>query len=646
MIINLELAREEGNITAPQSKYNPSDEVIAITEQVMEDFGSADKIRSQPYREFNDMSLVDRQSRDQMAFNTFEPSQSPDPDEEWRSTAVRPITRNKIISIAAHITGNLIFPNIFAQNDQDQEDKDAGLVMRDLIRWTGDQSEYERTFLYAVIAALVNPAVIIHTEFRKVMRKIKEKNEKGEIVPKKVVDEELSGFHDTLVPVDELWIENIYENDIQKQGFLHWRRVIDYSLAQVKYQDNDIFKEFVRPGIQILLGDDKRTFYEQYDDELGDRLVEEIIYYNRQLDLELIYVNGILLTDPNEPNPRLDKRYPFSKSGYELIDEGKFFYYKSSAFKTAPDADVVDVLYRMIIDGSYLDLMPALALFGDEIVDASVIKPGAITNFKSTDSKLENINPKRDLNAGFNTLQKVENSMTESTQDPLQAGVAPPGKQTAFEIARLEQNARIQLGLFGKMIGFLVKDFGDLRLSDIIQHLTIGEVNELTGDTDALKFRSFLIPEKGAEKTRKIVMDMEVPEEPITEPEAMKRSFEIMEEEGGLESSTRIAKVNPQLFRNLKFKVIVSPDIIFPPSDNVKKALMLEEYDRAVGNPLADQKMIYQDLLLGAYDATRDNPDKYTVSGGVETPEQAIKTGAPNPLARVVGAGRREEALI
>ena len=63
-----------------------------------------------------------------------------------------------------------------------------------------------------------------------------------------------------------------------------------------------------------MMGDDKRTFYEQYDDELQSRLVEEIIYYNRQLDLQIVFVNGVIMTPHNEPNPRKDKNYPFART--------------------------------------------------------------------------------------------------------------------------------------------------------------------------------------------------------------------------------------------------------------------------------------------------------------------------------------------
>jgi len=130
---------------------------------------------------------------------------------------------------------------------------------------------------------------------------------------------------------------------------------------------------------------------------LEQRLVEEVIYYNRIEDLELVYLNGVLVTASDEPNKRKDKKYPFSKLIYELIDEGKFFYGKSLAFKMAPDQEIIDQLYQMVIDGSFLKLMPPTAIYGEEQFNSSIVAPGAITIMKEN-SKMEKIDIGTDIN--------------------------------------------------------------------------------------------------------------------------------------------------------------------------------------------------------------------------------------------------------
>jgi hypothetical protein len=608
LIIDLDLPK---NLNARKvSNYNPSKEVKQVTKMVMSDFSLANEIRNKPYREFNDKSLLERMAADQKAFNSYQDPQSTDPDEAWKSNAIRPITRNKIISIAAHITGSIIYPNIFAQNDQDEEDKDAAVVMKDLMEWAGDQSDYEKTFVFAVIAALVNPAVIVHTEYADVMRKVKEITEKGDWTTKEVRDEILSGFIDSIIPLDEFFKADFYINNIQRQPYLIWRKAINFREAEAKYSDKENWK-YVQPGLQVLFDSDRDTFYEQFEENLRERLVEEVIYYNRSKDLQLVFVNGVLITKHDQPNPRKDKRYPFAETGYELIDEGKFAWYKSLAFKMGPDQENINRLHQMIVDGTFLEVWPATATFGSEAVNSAVIVPGKNTAFIDPQTKMERIGPNINLQAGYNTLDRLENSVSESSSDPRQAGQESKGPQTAFEVSRLEQNARTMLGLFGKMIGNLVKDFGELRISDILQFLTVGDVAELS---NGLKYRSFVLPNKtvdGKNKSRKIEFTTDLPEEPITEDQQLDMSYDLLEEEGGPDSSIEICKANPRLFRRRKFLLRVTPDVVTPPSENVKKALDLELYDRAITNPLADQEAITRDFLFGAYDASKGDTDKY-----------------------------------
>ena len=619
-----------GNTISPRSSYTPSQaekEKLAI---ILQQFSDATQIQTRPFREFNDMSLIDRMARDQKSFNGWQEGFDGDPDTAWKSRAVRPIVRNKIISIAAHVTATLLFPKVFAQNERDEEDREASEVLRDLIEWWGENSDYARKFVYAVISALVNPAAIIHTEFSQCYRKIKESNIDGSYTVKEVLDEVFSGFNNNLVPVDEFFIENIYEHDIQKQGYVIWRKYITHSAAKSKYSKYERFNSFVKPGIQTFFDTGSDTFYEEYDDSLNGNLVEEVLYWNRSEDEYLIVVNGVLITKHDNPNPRADKMYPFLKMGYELIDEGKFFYFRSLANKTSVDEEVVNTLYRMVIDGTYLQLMPPIAIFGDEEVDSSVIMPGVVTSF-SGETKMQELKTGTDLGAGVKVLEKVEASISESSIDALQSGQSAQGTpSTAYEISRLEQNSKTMLGLFGKMIGFAVEDWGKLAISDVLQFSTVEGVTDLLTDSASVKFRKLLLPEKvskdGKKRTKVIQFNNELEENP-DEEYYKEASFKIMEEEVKNGDEKEILMVNHCLLKKLKYKVKVDADLVTPASDSLRKAMSLEAYDRAIANPNANQEMIYRDLLLGAYDQTKDYPDKYI-----------IKKEA-SPLSAVMGVG-------
>ncbi len=623
MIIDLTTARDKtGRVIDPVSPYNPDDDVKKVTAIMLRRFMVANSAKNKPYREFNNMSLLERQSVDQVRFNSYQFYQSGDPDDDWKSNAVRPITRNRVISIAAHLTGSIMYPTIYAQNEDDNDDKDTAMVMRDLTEWAADNSNpgYEKTMMYAIIAAMVNPKVVVHTEYAKMTRFVR--NDDG--TQKEIPDDEYSGFCDTIVPLDEWWEPNFYEQNVQRQPYLIWRRVITYEEAQLKYGDENNWK-FIKPGVQIMFVEANNLFYEQYDQNLRGYLVEEVLYWDRNEDIALKFVNGVIMTKADRPNPREDKKYPFFTAGYELVDEGKFAFYKSLVNKMGPDEEVVQTLYRMIIDGTFLQLFPPGVVFGDETVDSSVMAPATITTFDNADSKFQQLNPGNNLSAGLNVLNKVEDSMSESSIRNLQFGT----RMSAYAVSAIEQEMKTMMGLFGRMIGFAVYDFSQLRISDILQYMTLGDVMQETSPAGSMKFQSFLMHDKvigGKKKTRKISFKSQIfDSKEITQEQKDNYEMDLYMKAG---NDTEIVEVDPVAFRKMKYKIKVTPEVITPPSDTTRKALNLEEYDRAIANPLADQEAVFRDLLLGSYDATKGDPEKYINKN-------------PQSLAGMVGAGQK-----
>ncbi|UCD73606.1 MAG: hypothetical protein JSW01_02920, partial [Candidatus Bathyarchaeota archaeon] len=363
--------------------------------------------------------------------------------------------------IAAHMTATTLYPRFVAENANDEEDRDAGQVMTDISEWIIENSDYKRKFLQAVISALVAPATIVEFGFAEVMRKIKEIQDDGSWTEKEILDEIMSGFQTHLVPVGELLIANFYEPDIQKQRFLIRRKYIDYKEAKAIYGGKENWK-YVNPGVFAVFNHEDNSFYDVQDDEEKDNQVLEVRYYSRMLDLELVFINGIIMCDPTQPIKRKDKRYRFAKTIFEPLNDGQCFYGKSAASKLGSDQEVIDTLYNMVLDGSYLQLMPPMALYGSEEVDSSVIVPGMITSFNDPNTKLDSIAPRTDTRGGLEAISMVERSMSESSQDNFRSGIGDTGGETARAVLLKDKNAEIAMGLFKHMIGFLVEDIGVL----------------------------------------------------------------------------------------------------------------------------------------------------------------------------------------
>lgn len=595
-----ELTLKNKKISDPVSAYQPSKEASTVTSMVMKDWqtGIQNQTRTRP--EFNDRSILSEIDANQRAFNSYVPPKSHDPDLSWRAQTVRPITRNKLISIAAHVTATILYPNVFAQNPDDEEDRDSAQVMADLMEWTIDNSNYTRAFITSIISMLVDPFVVVNVEYLEVMRRVKEMKEDGTWTDKEILDEIISGFATNVIPARQVLFANFYEPNIQKQRFVIRQKYVDHEDARLVHGKHGNFK-YVKPGVRAVFDEGTSTFYDVIDDDM-EGFDHEVTYWNRNQDLELTFINGILMCDYAYPNKRKDKKYPLAHGGFEPLGNGQCFCFKSAANKLGSDQDIVDTLYNMIIDGGFMALMPPQALYGTEEIDSSVMIPGMVTSFKDKDTRLESIAPRVDLRAGLETISAVERSMSESGGDPSRAGNTQGGERTAREVLLLEKNAQIALGLFGKMVRFLVEDLGDLMIGDILQHMTIGEMGEIT---DRMKFRTFLLPEKsigGRSVTKKIkfVSPADYPAT-TTEDEKENASFNVLQEEGGLDAKKKIYMVNPEVFRNRKFKTRIKADDFNPPSKALEKALNLELFDRAIQLPNVDQDALVREFLFDTY---------------------------------------------
>lgn len=619
------------------STYRPTDKEKEVIEMAQRDAAIGRDILTKPWMWYNGRSIIQEIDYNQKLFNSYIGPKSEDPDESWRAQTSRPLTRNKLISIASHVTASILFPELFAQNNQDQEDKDAAMVMRDLVEWVIDNSEYRMTYIKAVLGALTDPAIHMKASFAEVMRTVKKMKADGTYETKEIIDEFMSGFLFAIRQCNEIYITNANENNVQKQRALGERQLIDFYEAESKYGKHTNWSH-IQPGVRTIFDKASNSFYNIEDTDLTSMQVEEYTYRNRYFDLEVTFINGICVTDPERPLSRNDKRYPFAKTGYEFLNNGNFYYYKSAANKLGPDQDLIDTMYNMVMDGTFLALMSPKVLYGSEEVNSSVMVPGAITHFKDPNTKMEDVGPKSDIRAGLQATALIEKSMSESSQDAFQAGQMQSGERTAEEIQTIQKNAQIALGLFGRMLQDFVEQLGWLIVGDILQYMTVADLNEIVAEAGRLKFKSFILPGKihnGKAVTKKIRFTDKYYNNPTpTHEELLKQSFGIMNEEDDIGGDTVIMDVNPDEFCKIRFLVKVRAGVLQEESKAMEKALNLEAYDRAIQNPIISQdrdamEAVTRDFMLEIYKP--GETDKYLPK------KQQAGAGAPVDMQ---GAGQ------
>lgn len=604
--------------TTSASAYAPTDEEKLCRTEFIKDFQDGWQTMHLPRPEFNDMSLYQRHIVDMLAFNSYQENDGQPMMEDrlggWRSRAMRPLQRNKSISIAAHMTARQLVPKIFAYNRTNDEQSSAAKVMSYLVDWAREQANYPFMALYRTIASLYSPISWGYTEYAQEYRMVKDvKDEKGKWTYKQVLDEKASGHKHMPVGTDQVFFPNFYERDPQKQDFILFRRIVSHDRFKAMYPEMRYPNaKHVKPGVIVTMDDANSGFFQVYDPHMRDKDVELLIKWRKSTDSKEVMANGILVTEPYAENPRQDHQYPWDCFYYLPINE-KCIAGKSLIFALGPESALLNTQYQTINDANFLNLFPPTVTSGSDKAGVDVMVPGLNLAFAEKDVTVSPLRMATDntIRTAMEVMLQVEKSLSESSQDPIQQGQSNTVASTAYEISRIEQNAATVLGLTMKfMANSHVIPYGELLLSDILQYCTVADAAKITGE-GGLVYKTFYVREPGtADKKNKIKFDIDMPDT-MTEEEKMEMSFKLLEAQGTLKSDTTLYSVNPVLFRDHQYVFAVDNDVLNPRSAELERAFDLETYDRAIMSPVADQETLYTDLLMGSNPKTARDPDKY-----------------------------------
>lgn len=576
-----------GKITSPLSLYQPDNLVKDLQMEAHKDLIHGDMLLSRPFREFNDNSLIQRTNLDQKDWLAWSPPPSSDPDESWMFTGTSNITRNNIISMAAHIAQRIIYPGVTAQNDDQQEDKDAAYVMRGLLEYSFREADFQNTFLFAVISGMVNPVTYYKADYCKAYMSVLE-GTNSNYTRKQVLDEALSGFQHYLLPPDEVLISNPYVFDLHRQKVLIHRRRVSYSEALAYYQNHPNWLH-VRVGVISILNASDGLFY-NVNDPLEDGMVEICTYKWRGIDTEFDEVNRIYMGNPNVSyNPfkhRTNKNKPsynIAKFGAEPIDAKRFWAYKSIAAKLSNDKELVDRMRQNAVDASTLATWRPAVTMGAGKMDQSVLKPATVTDIDK-DAKIQFLdvgNPAPAMQA----YKSAESDIDAAANPSYFALPTGGGRKTANEIAMLQKNAQANLSVITTMVGSMLKDIGKIILHDNLRYRTIAEIGEIVNGVPTLLYPSYNVPKvkQGKTVTERIVFTDAYAGMKMSKAEKERAAVALVERHG---DDAHVYMVNPTVFINLEFLIVIEPSELIHKDDETIITRKLAVYDKALANPL------------------------------------------------------------
>lgn len=623
------------------SLYQPSSDVIQLSQIAKENYQRGYEIINQAYPELNDRSVKDDEQNGKKIFNAYVDESSLDPFEAWKWKGTRSAGRNAAIAMHAQLTSGFLFPAVSAQDENDMEDRAVGDFMRELLIWMGENSNYKTSFIQAVMGMLTNPVTYLGAEYAEVLQKVREKTDSGYEI-KEVLDEELSGFRAPVYSSSDILITNAYVQNIQQQTCVIKQRYLDYSDAQKKYGKHENW-QYVQKGVNSIFNDSDGLFYDVRDPENPD-LVKETILMWRSEDLEIPFLGGVYMGEENtEHNPmthrdvRNNPKYDVVPFGYYRISE-HFFYYKSLMSSLQWDDALLDEMYRSVMNREFLDLIPPVVITGEEKVDTSVVFPGAQLVTANKDTKVSTLLPPSQGNR-YAALATIEKSIREGSVSEVSMGQLPQeASQKATAIVQATQSAKTLLKGVGRTLGESLIQFGQLMVNIAVRYLSIPQVQEITGGGFKTRYAQFVLPNqssKGKTIGKVLKFDGELVGKMMTEKEKDMENVKLAEKAG---ENSSIMVMNPEMAARMKYLISFDPEEMFVNNQQQMQLILQNLYAQLRQDPLIDSEVLVREYMYAFFKSKGDDFINKNPIQPVEgaTGEQKMPTPVASPVGGMV----------
>jgi hypothetical protein len=556
--------------------YSPSEKEQKIIDAIWSRWQKANDQRTQSYRYFNDRSLIEYVNDSVDRFNGYiEPRM--DPAGDWGAKVFNNVTRSKTVAIIANITAERVRAEFFPQDQLSQDDMRAAQLIKHVEDYTYYKNKDDQQQFFTTLEAAVKGTAIGYEGYKLDKRKIKEiedfNPETGEV---KFKDSEITDWDDVYgenIPLFDFYPGNIYEREMQKQPFVIWRTVLDEDVFRAefeKYKNVDKVQtsaQMMGVETQENSGDDEKYVTEGVKDDM----IEVIRYFNKWTDEFHIIANGVLLTKTSSPLPWDHKSYPFWSTIFEPFAED-FFYGKSVPDKMRSNQDILNTLYRMMLDQTFLSINPPILTQGVENIRDEGLYPGRRISMDDVgNSKIMEIPGPQP--AHFQIMKMVEDNLKKESLDDPSSGTSG-SRTSAFEVGVSKEAAQKLLSLFLRCLEWGVRDKTELRVKNILQFYRLPKYGEL--DPSGLEaYRRVVIDDTNladGTKGRQVIQMTPSEDKLPTKNQITGAEVEYMKQG----ENVAFSFMTTDLLKNLDLKIKIIPNSSLKMSEALKRALELD----------------------------------------------------------------------
>lgn len=467
-----------------QDVFVPTDADIQAQQDVMTDVITGRTVIQRQYNQFNNRGLYEAIDDWTTRWNGYISGYDlvDDMDE---SQMFLNFTRNSIISWLSKTAMQRPEVKITAVNKKTGvADKKFADFLKDLNRYSNKAENGDARYLESEMERVIKGTVVIYEGYAKNIQKVdvpvKFNAETGKIQTKKESRTMFEGCYQRTVPLEDFFIANPYQPDVQKQPFVIWRELTTKEEAAMDYGHYANFK-YVKPGAYIFLGNPTTFYREQLvtNINLTTDQVEIIRYYNRSKNQHVVMLNGVILY--NGAFPWKDGMYPFAKNVFEPFDNN-FFWGAGLPNKIMGEQDLMNESWSTMTEKNRGSLRPyGLSSDLDDIIEDDVLRVNKIR--KVSDINKWKFDTLPGVSAGeVGMLQQTvsfarENSgYVSGSNNPMNGG-----KITARQALLLAKEAQQMLVFSSSLAENLDRDRTKLRISHELQFCSIPKMEKITG---------------------------------------------------------------------------------------------------------------------------------------------------------------------
>jgi transcriptional regulator with XRE-family HTH domain len=467
--------------------FIPSEAEAEAYKEVIDDVVKGRQVIRKSYNQFNGRSLMECIDDWTKRWNGYLPYTSA--LNQDKSNMFFNFTRNLVISYLSKVGLQLPDIKVIALNKESgMENHKMADALNDLNDYSNLEENAQSKFLATTLEAATKGTVIKYEGYLSYEQDAEVPEDfdpnTGEMKTRKEKRIVFDNCFQEMVPVEDLYIANPYQPDIQKQPFLVWRIITSFSEAEMEYGNYPKFK-FVKAGNYSTVSEPTTFYKNSLASELKDHEVEILKYYNRSKNKHIILINGVPVYAGIFP--WIDGKYPFAKGWHEPYGND-FFWGYSFVQKIMNEQDLINTLFNMMVDKTYGSLTPfGLSSDLDDLADDTVMETGKIR-------KVGDIN-----NWKFETLPGVQQGEEAMLQNALSfirenssidgSGAASPqgGKVTMRQAVLKQQEVMAKLGFTINYLEDFERDRTELRISHLLQFYSIPRMEKITG-TDGKEF--------------------------------------------------------------------------------------------------------------------------------------------------------------